>query len=667
MEKSLKTIKLRDLTPPKGYIKTYDESKFAIDYVNSLNPAQYEAARAEEGSYLIIAGAGSGKTRTLVYRVARLIEIGYDPSSILLLTFTRKAANEMMHRAELLLDKRCSKIQGGTFHSFANMILRRYAIPAGLEPNFTILDQGDSEDVVNLIRAELPAVDEKVRFPNKQTLFKIFSLSVNTGRHIDEIVDEEFPHFMRHIERINELHILYTQYKKKNNLLDFDDLLIYLRDFFFARTPSAVRLLDSINFIMVDEYQDTNHLQAELVESLTQTNKNIMVVGDDLQSIYSFRGANFKNIMQFPELFPDTTLIKLEENYRSTPQILNFANKVQEAAVWKYDKSLFSYRPDGELPYIIASENENMQSRFIVQKVLELREEGVKLSDIAVLFRSSFFSFDLEIELTKANIPFVKIGGIKFVEAAHIKDILAFMRVLLNPLDLVSWYRILMMHPGIGPKTARKIMAEISEGKVSVTKSVESSAESVFASKCLKLLEVMRKLYVKNDSPTDKTQSIVDYYYPLFKDMYDDFNKRSKDIDTLLNITEKYDHLEDFISDMAIEPPLDSISDLDSPDKEDEKLTLSTIHSAKGLEWHSVVIMHAIDGFFPSIRSIETAEGLEEERRLMYVASTRAKQNLYITYPMKVFDREMGMTFSKPTRFLNNITPDLAEGYLLED
>jgi DNA helicase-2/ATP-dependent DNA helicase PcrA len=436
LEKSLKTIKLRDLTPPKGYIKTYDESKFAIDYVNSLNPAQYEAARAEEGSYLIIAGAGSGKTRTLVYRVARLIEIGYDPSSILLLTFTRKAANEMMHRAELLLDKRCSKIQGGTFHSFANMILRRYAIPAGLEPNFTILDQGDSEDVVNLIRAELPAVDEKVRFPNKQTLFKIFSLSVNTGRHIDEIVDEEFPHFMRHIERINELHILYTQYKKKNNLLDFDDLLIYLRDFFFARTPSAVRLLDSINFIMVDEYQDTNHLQAELVESLTQTNKNIMVVGDDLQSIYSFRGANFKNIMQFPELFPDTTLIKLEENYRSTPQILNFANKVQEAAVWKYDKSLFSYRPDGELPYIIASENENMQSRFIVQKVLELREEGVKLSDIAVLFRSSFFSFDLEIELTKANIPFVKIGGIKFVEAAHIKDILAFMRYCLIHLIL---------------------------------------------------------------------------------------------------------------------------------------------------------------------------------------------------------------------------------------
>ncbi|KAB2909677.1 MAG: ATP-dependent helicase [Ignavibacteriaceae bacterium] len=660
-------MKLRSVTNRDRLIKDYDESKFAIDYVNSLNPAQYEAARAEDGSYLIIAGAGSGKTRTLVYRVARLIEIGYDPTSILLLTFTRKAANEMMHRAEILLDKRCSKIQGGTFHSYANAILRRYAVAAHLEPNFTILDQGDSEDVVNLIRSESPAVEEKTRFPNKQTLFKIFSLSANTGRPVDEIVDEEYPHFSKLLDRIVQIQSEYTIYKKINNLLDFDDLLITLRDFFFEYSPTAKRILDSINFIMVDEYQDTNRLQAELVEALTQTNKNIMVVGDDLQSIYSFRGASFKNIMQFPELFPGTTLIKLEENYRSTPQILTFANKVQDAAIWKYEKSLYSFRPDGELPYIIASENENMQSRFIVQKILELREEGVPLTDIAVLFRSSFFSFDLEIELTKANIPFVKIGGIKFVEAAHIKDILAFLRVLLNPLDLVSWYRILMMHPGIGPKTARKILDEISSGKATITKETSECANSIFATKCLKLLTAMRKIFVKEGTPTEKAQLVVNYYMPLFRDLYDDFNKRSKDIDTLLNITEKYTKLEEFLSDMAIEPPLDSISDLENPDKEDEKLTLSTIHSAKGLEWHSVFIMHAIDGFFPSIRSIETAEGLEEERRLMYVAATRAKQNLFISYPMKVFDREMGVTFSKPSRFLSNISPDIAEGYLLEE
>jgi len=667
VDKSLKVIKLRSVTNRDRLIKDYDESKFAIDYVNSLNPAQYEAARAEDGSYLIIAGAGSGKTRTLVYRVARLIEIGYDPTSILLLTFTRKAANEMMHRAEILLDKRCSKIQGGTFHSYANAILRRYAVAAHLEPNFTILDQGDSEDVVNLIRSESPAVEEKTRFPNKQTLFKIFSLSANTGRPVDEIVDEEYPHFSKLLDRIVQIQSEYTIYKKINNLLDFDDLLITLRDFFFEYSPTAKRILDSINFIMVDEYQDTNRLQAELVEALTQTNKNIMVVGDDLQSIYSFRGASFKNIMQFPELFPGTTLIKLEENYRSTPQILTFANKVQDAAIWKYEKSLYSFRPDGELPYIIASENENMQSRFIVQKILELREEGVPLTDIAVLFRSSFFSFDLEIELTKANIPFVKIGGIKFVEAAHIKDILAFLRVLLNPLDLVSWYRILMMHPGIGPKTARKILDEISSGKATITKETSECANSIFATKCLKLLTAMRKIFVKEGTPTEKAQLVVNYYMPLFRDLYDDFNKRSKDIDTLLNITEKYTKLEEFLSDMAIEPPLDSISDLENPDKEDEKLTLSTIHSAKGLEWHSVFIMHAIDGFFPSIRSIETAEGLEEERRLMYVAATRAKQNLFISYPMKVFDREMGVTFSKPSRFLSNISPDIAEGYLLEE
>ncbi len=644
-----------------------DEARFAINYKNELNPAQYEAASAVEGAYLIIAGAGTGKTRTLVYRVARLVELGYDPQSILLLTFTRKAANEMMNRAAILLDNRCSKILGGTFHSFANSVLRKYAKAANLDSSFTILDQGDTQDVINLIRTQSGFIGKEKRFPKKETLGKVYSLSVNTGKKVEEIIAEDYPHFIDQLDKILDIQKIFTEYKRRNNLLDYDDLLVYLRNFLEDFNPGTKSLLSSIKFVMVDEYQDTNKLQADVVKGLTQINKNIMVVGDDSQAIYSFRGANFKNIIEFPKLFNNVQIIKLEENYRSTQEILNFANQITEGAIEKYTKHLYSIKGGGELPFIVAASTENLQSKFIVEKILELREEGVPLGDMAVLFRSSFFSFDLEIELTKANIPFQKFGGMKFVESSHIKDVLAFLRIASNPKDVVSWYRVLLLHEGVGPKTAQKILDELATARLTIKANPENITNFSYNDRIVKLFQLLYTLHTKNDLPTEKLELVLEYYYPIFKNIYDDFNKRKKDLEIFQNIAENYKSLDSLLADMAIEPIINSVIDVDATDREDEYLTLSTIHSAKGLEWHSVFIIHAVEGYFPSSRSYDNIETLEEERRLMYVASTRAKQNLFVTYPMNLYDREAGITLSKPSRFISEMNPQLAEGWLIDE
>jgi len=617
--------------------RVIDEKQFLINYQDALNPAQFEAASALDGAYLIIAGAGTGKTRTLVYRVARLVELGYDPKSILLLTFTRKAANEMMNRAAVLLDNRCSKILGGTFHSFANLTLRKYYKALNLDSSFTILDQGDSEDVINLIRSQAGFISKEKRFPNKQTLNKVFSLSVNTGKSVEDIIEESYPHFLDEHDKILGIKKVFSEYKRKNNLLDYDDLLVYLKNFLHDLSPSAKSLLSTIKFVMVDEYQDTNKLQAEVVLGLTQLNKNIMVVGDDSQSIYSFRGANFKNIIEFPVLFPETKIIKLEENYRSVQPVLDFTNKIIEGAVEKYEKHLYTRKSGGDLPFIVAASTENLQSKFIVDKILDLREEGVPLKDIAVLFRSSFFSFDLEIELNKANIPFQKFGGMKFIETAHIKDVLAFLRIAANPKDIVSWYRVLLLLEGVGPKTAQKILDELATARLTIKANPDAQTSFRYNDTIAKLFQLLYQLHTQQGLPSEKAQLVVDYYYPIFKDKYDDFNKRKKDLDIFLNITENYKSLDSLLADMAIEPIIDSVVDIETPDKEEEYVTLSTIHSAKGLEWHSVFIIHAVEGFFPSSRSVENLDTLEEERRLMYVASTRAKQNLFVTYSYEYF------------------------------
>ncbi|MBN2572425.1 MAG: ATP-dependent helicase [Ignavibacteriales bacterium] len=648
-------------------IRINDESNFTINYKELLNPAQYEAVASVEGNYLVIAGAGTGKTRTLVFRVARLVEMGYNPQSLLLLTFTRKAAREMMNRAEVLLDSRCGKVNGGTFHSFANITLRKSSNYIGINSNFIILDQGDSEDVINLIKGQKKLGELKKRFPNKQTLYKIFSLSTNMCKSMEEIVIQEYPHFALYLQEMQDIKKVYENYKKKSSLLDYDDLLIYLRDFLWEFSPAAQSLLNSINFVMVDEYQDTNKLQAEVVQGLTQLNNNLMVVGDDSQSIYSFRGANFKNIIEFPKLFRDVKVITLEENYRSSQTILDFTNQIIEYAIEKYPKHLFSHKHGGELPVIIKAATENMQSRFIVERILELREEGLSLNDFAVLFRSSFFSFDLEIELSKANIPFKKFGGMKFIETAHVKDMLAFLRISANPKDFVSWYRVLLLHDGIGPKKAQTIIDDFATGRISLGTKPDAIVNPLYKDHIFSLFLLLQEIHKEKSTPSEKIESILQYYEPFFMDKFDDFNKRKKDLEIFLNISQNYKSVDSFLADMALEPPQDTVIDIEAEMKENEFLTLSTIHSAKGLEWNTVFIIHALEGFFPSSMSCESLDQLEEERRLMYVASTRAKQNLYITYPEKIFDRFNGITLAKPSRFIKELHKDLSEQWVLED
>lgn len=652
----------RDITP--YILKRQPEDaaprKLSIDYAVALNQQQLAAVTAGDGPSLVIAGAGSGKTRTLVYRVAYLIDSGVDPSHILLLTFTRKSAQEMLERAGELIGMRSERVCGGTFHSVANMLLRRYGRAIGLEPGFTILDRGDAEDLIALVRSQLGLNEKDKRFPRKGTIAEIFSKSENTLRSLDEIVVEEFGHFADHLDALGQLQKGYQSAKRQRQLVDYDDLLVLLRRLLSEDQQARQAISWLYRYILVDEYQDTNRLQADVIRNLAATHQNVMVVGDDSQSIYGFRGATFKNIMEFPALFPGTTIYKLEENYRSTQPILNLANCIIEEAAEKYTKRLFTRKLDGPLPTLAEAAGENAQSRFISQKILELREEGVPLSEVAVLFRSSFHSFDLEIELSRRGLPFIKRGGVKFIETAHVKDLLAHLRVVANPLDAVSWHRVLMLVEGVGPKKAQDLLASLVKSDEPYQVLREVSGRSGQGLK--NLANTLESLSGADDLGTaDQVNHIYEYYLPILKEQYDDYPKRTRDLDHLHTIAEGYPEVDTFLADLALEPPDGSAVDVAPPDRDDERMVLSTIHSAKGLEWQCVFVIWVVDGKFPSIYSFVTDEELEEERRLFYVAVTRAKRHLYLTYPINVFDKSSGMLLSKPTRFLDHVSPAMFE------
>jgi DNA helicase-2/ATP-dependent DNA helicase PcrA len=641
-------------------------ASFRIRYADELNAAQYAAVEQVEGPMLVVAGAGTGKTRTLIYRVSRMIELGIRPENILLLTFTRRSAQEMLRRASMLVGAKAEQVNGGTFHSFANLTLRRYASLIGYENSFTILDQGDSEDVVNLLRARMGFETKRRRFPRKQTLATIISSSVNRLIPIHEIVEADYPQYVKETEDIERLALGYQDYKRQHNLMDYDDLLLNMVALLEKFPDVAGKLAQLHRFIMVDEYQDTNKLQHEIVRRLAEKHRNIMVVGDDSQSIYSFRGANFRNIMDFPKAFEGTRIITLEENYRSTQPILDFTNEVLNQAYEKYEKHLYTRRTGGEMPAIISAVTEQMQSQFVVQRILELRDEGIELNDIAVLFRSSFLSFDLEIELNKANIPYIKMGGFKFVETAHVKDLIAYLRVIHNPRDVVSWNRILLLLEGVGPRTSQKIIEEIAGDRLKLLKGSGEQAGRVGNEAVGNLFEFLASIQSDKVSVPEKVDQLVTYYRPVMKGKYDDYTKRLKDLEMFGDIAGRYRSLNSFLSDMALEPPTESVVGMEEG-KEDEQLVLSTIHSAKGLEWNTVFVIWALDGRFPSTRSAENMEAMEEERRLMYVATTRAKDRLNITYPINVFDRESGMVLSKPSRFIAEIPEEIAERWVIAE
>ena len=638
--------------------------KLSIDYPAALNPQQLAAVTAGEGPSLVIAGAGSGKTRTLVYRVAYLIDSGVDPSNILLLTFTRKSAQEMLARVGDLIGARSQQVCGGTFHSVANLLLRRYGRSIGVEPGFTILDRGDAEDLIALMRAQLGLNEKDKRFPRKGTIMEMVSKSANTLRSLDEIILDEFGHFADHAEDLGRLQKAYQAAKRQKQLLDYDDLLVMLRQLLLLDESARTTISRQYRYILVDEYQDTNRLQAEVIRQLATSHNNVMVVGDDSQSIYGFRGATFKNIMEFPALFPGTTMYKLEENYRSTQPILNLANCIIDEAAEKYTKRLFTRKIDGPLPALVEAGGEHTQSRFIAQKILELREEGVPLSEVAVLFRSSFHSFDLEIELSRKGLPFIKRGGVKFIETAHVKDLLAHVRVIANPLDTVSWHRVLMLVEGVGPKKAQDLLAALVKSDKPFQTLREVTGRS---SQGLKnLANTLESLTGAEDRrPADLVNHAYEYYLPILKEQYDDYPKRTRDLDHLHTIAEGYPGVDEFLADLALEPPDGSAVGVDAPDRDDERLVLSTIHSAKGLEWQCVFVIWVVDGRFPSVYSFVADDELEEERRLFYVAVTRAKRHLFLTYPINVFDKGSGMLLSKPSRFLDPVTPALLDQLVL--
>lgn len=652
LEQISKSIEARILTD-KDY--NPDDKNFKIKYSQLLNKSQYLAVTMLDGAILVIAGAGSGKTRTIIYRLAYMLENNIDPKNILLLTFTKKASNEMIKRANSLInDVRADNIMSGTFHSFANHILRKYHKILDIHPNFTIIDASDSEDVIDLIRQELKFDKKTKAFPKKSRIQTIISKSKNCNLDISEIIDKEYKGLSDFIHEIKIISQAYAEYKKGNNILDYDDLMEFLRDSLRDNANFRDKVQETYKYVMVDEFQDTNIVQKEIVDLISAKYKNIMVVGDDSQSIYAFRGADVENILIFPDTYPDCKIIKLEQNYRSTQNILNFTNGIVNKSKIGYKKSLFSSTKSIIKPIIKRFYSQEDEAAFIVGEILNLREKNLPLDEIAVLYRSSYHANFIQTELLKRNIPYVVYGGLKFTERKHVKDIISYLRVVFNPYDAVSWNRILKLVSGIGGSTASKIILNIQQNNGLPDMKLFKGKK--FSEGLENLSNVLNSISSEDISINKKIDILKEYYEPILKATEDDYQVRLLDIDVLYTMAVNYNKLERFLSDFALDPPSKSFQDKTSPlidESEDKPLILSTIHSAKGLEWNTVFIPHLLDGLLPSTNSLVSIEYLEEERRLFYVACTRAKERLYLTLPSQFTLWDAFLTH--PSRFIVEI------------
>jgi len=637
---------------------------YTVSYKKLLNDAQIEAVFHDGGPALVIAGAGTGKTRTLVYRVARLIESGVKPGEILLLTFTRKAANEMLQRASQILDERCTRVKGGTFHFYCSQLLHTYSGYLGYPTNFTIIDTADAMDTIQLIRSQMDVQKNKERFPNKRTLYSIFRSSINRQLSVERVLDDEYPQFLHHLKNILLIFDKYKSYKELNHVMDFDDLLVNTKLLLCQNKSICEKVAAENRFVMVDEYQDTNNLQAELTDLFSSFHQNVMGVGDDAQNIYSFRGANHKNIIHFRDRFQDTKIIRLEKNYRSTQSILDLSNQLLEQASEKFEKKLYTDNEKGELPGLVKAANVNDQSRFLTQMILNLREQEIPLSDIAILFRNGRDSFDLEIALNRKNIPFVKYGGQKFTEAAHIKDVLAHVRVLVNPQDTIAWNRVLMLIEGIGPKTARDLFEWIrnNDHPYNIDKSGVTSERYIEQLKAL--ANLFSDLNRIKDDVEKVLEKITGYYRSFCKKRFDDYPKRMKDLQTFIDISGSYPDLGKLLEEIALDPIESTAIETESTKNDESPIVLSTIHSAKGLEWKIVFVIQCLDGIIPSGYSVDDRGKLDEEIRLLYVACTRAKDQLFFTYPV-LHQGGYGDYFTNPSRFIEDLRDELMEPWIL--
>ncbi len=634
----------------------------------ALNAAQAAAAAHGDGPLLIVAGAGSGKTRTLVHRVAALVDRGVPPERILLLTFTRRAAQEMLDRAERLAGGAARRVQGGTFHGTAHRVLRRYGPAAGLPRDFSIMDSADASDLMSIARTALgygeprgkqhagPLDGPARRFPRAETCVTLYSRQVNTDRPVADLLEEGWPHFLAWAGDLERIFADYVRRKTDANLLDYDDLLLSLALLLEHGGDVGDRIRGDYDHVLVDEYQDTNPLQARILRGMCPHGR-ITAVGDDAQSIYAFRGATIDNIMAFPAQFAGTTIITLEQNYRSTAPILHASNTVISRATTRYTKQLWTDRDGGELPWLVTVRDEREQTRFIVDRLLELHEEGTPLRDIAVLVRAGYLSADLEVELANRRIPYEKWGGLKFLEAAHIKDVLAFLRLLDNPQDEVSWYRLLRLLPGVGDTTARTAVETLARHgwQPLALGSVRASSRAAPGLAALgALLEGLRTAPPPSP-PGEEIMGVRRLYDRLLVETYDDPQPRLADLDQLAIIAAGYGTRTDLLAALALEPPAATQDLAVGGDDETDALIISTVHSAKGREWDAVFVPWTVDGIYPMARSAGNDDAVEEERRLLYVAMTRARDHLCLVYPLQSYPSRMAADYSygQLSRFLD--------------
>ena len=605
---------------------------------HGLNDAQNKASQIIEGPALIVAGAGTGKTRTLIHRLARLIESGISPHSILLLTFTRRASTELISRACTLLGRPNFQTPGGTFHSFAHFVLRQHGTNIGLDRRFTVIDQSDTLEIIGNFRSELGSEITGSKFPRKETIAAIFNKHINRQITLKQIIEKEYSHFDQHIDILKQIFVTFCKYKEDRQFLDFDDLLIKLNKLFDQVPEVKNRICLQYSHIMVDEYQDTNFLQAKITHHLGGENNNIMVVGDDAQSIYAFRGANFKNLFDFQGRFrPNIKVIKLEQNYRSTQPILNLSNAILEKMSQSFRKNLFTTITGGKKPSIVTVDDDYEQAEFIVSEIRNLVQQGVKLSEIAILFRAGFHAYQLELLLRNSQFPYVKYGGLRFTETAHIKDVLSHLNVVNNPEDDLAMTRILMLSKGIGRTGARRLIRKASEiGLIEALQNHKARGET--KNSMDRLAKLLNNLAGNSLSPAEYLEKTIDFYQPILESKFDDWPKRLKDLKQLSTISKKYKDLTTMLSDMALDPPNKTKNDQIVIKDSQDDLVLSTVHSAKGLEWHSVFILQVVEGGFTKARQQAKKQELtkaekDEELRLLYVAVTRAKENLYLMCP----------------------------------
>ena len=646
---------------------------YRVDYDRELNDEQREVVLAGGGPILVIAGAGSGKTRTLVYRVSRLIESGHDPSRLLLLTFTNKAAREMLRRVETLLAVDTRRLAGGTFHSVGNRLLRRFGARLGLTANFTILDPEDARELMEAATSDRKIPTLERRFPKGDVLQDLYSFTINTGRSFTEVLAEHAPHFSELETEIVSVFQRYRERKRQGNAVDYDDLLLLWKKLLDEVPAAATELRSSFDHVLVDEYQDTNRLQGEIVDGMAKLKKNVTVVGDDAQAIYSFRGASFENILGFPQRYPDVQTFRLTRNYRSTPEILALANASIAHNEKQFPKELAASREAGALPAVVALPDIPDQARFAGQRLLEWHDEGEKLSDLAVLYRAHYQALELQIELTRRGIPYEIRSGTRFFEQRHVKDVLAFLRIVVNPKDELSWKRALKLFPRVGERSAAAVWEAIGARPDPLEAFRSLDAKSVDLGRGSETaLRPFRALLSQLDSPglrstpAEAIRTVVeDVYKDYARAKFPNGNARLDDLEQFAQFAQTYDSLPAFLEDVTLFNEL-SGEDVVAGEPDDDRVVLSSIHQAKGLEWSRVIVMGLSEGRFPNYRSIATDEGLEEERRLFYVAVTRAKNELALVYPMLARDRYGVDVILEPSRFVAELPETVYERWTIE-